>query len=154
MSDRILENIPTMPTRPLAVSAVALIDQAGRVLMARRPAHKHHGGLWEYPGGKQEANETAIDAACREMLEELGVIIDPAALTRAVQAGAGIDAVPPGEKPIVITLYSCQVWQGVPACVDVAAIAWKAPVDLPALAMPPLDQLLTRRLLPLLSNDG
>ncbi len=47
----------------------------GRFLIARRPAHKMHGGLWEFPGGKLQDNETAEQALCREFSEELDIQI-------------------------------------------------------------------------------
>lgn len=43
----------------------------GRFLIAKRPSHKMHGGLWEFPGGKLQVNETAEQALCREFSEEL-----------------------------------------------------------------------------------
>jgi 8-oxo-dGTP diphosphatase len=50
-----------------------VIEREGRVLVCQRPSHKRHGGLWEFPGGKQEAGETRLAAARRELGEELGV---------------------------------------------------------------------------------
>jgi 8-oxo-dGTP diphosphatase len=61
--------------RPLLV-ACALIERDGGVLMARRPAHKHLGGKWEFPGGKIESGETAEAALHRELLEELGCTVE------------------------------------------------------------------------------
>lgn len=51
----------------------AVISRRGRWLLARRPPHKAHGGLWEFPGGKVDAMETLADALKRELLEELAL---------------------------------------------------------------------------------
>ena len=48
------------------VSAVALIDVDGRVLLAQRPEGKSMAGLWEFPGGKVEPGETPEAALIRE----------------------------------------------------------------------------------------
>lgn len=57
----------------LHVAAAVIYDSAGNILIARRPVHKHKGGLWEFPGGKVEAQETAPEALARELYEELGI---------------------------------------------------------------------------------
>ena len=57
----------------LHVAAGVIEDQAGRILLARRPAHLHQGGLWEFPGGKVEPDEDAGIALIRELGEELGI---------------------------------------------------------------------------------
>lgn len=74
-----------MESRPVVEVVCALIeDDAGRLLVARRPAHKHLGGLWEFPGGKVEAGEDAAGALVREIREELGCEALPGARLRAV----------------------------------------------------------------------
>jgi 8-oxo-dGTP pyrophosphatase MutT (NUDIX family)/uncharacterized damage-inducible protein DinB len=51
----------------------AVIRRDGRWLLCRRPSHKRHGGCWEFPGGKLEGGESLLEAARRELGEELGV---------------------------------------------------------------------------------
>ncbi|TCO76187.1 8-oxo-dGTP diphosphatase MutT [Chromatocurvus halotolerans] len=57
----------------LRVAVGVVLDGDGRVLIARRADHRHQGGLWEFPGGKVEAGETARDALVRELREEVGI---------------------------------------------------------------------------------
>jgi 8-oxo-dGTP diphosphatase len=57
----------------LDVVAAIIRDPQGRVLLAQRPAHKHQGGRWEFPGGKVEAGEALDHALARELDEELGL---------------------------------------------------------------------------------
>ena len=123
-----MQNIPTM----IEVVAVALIDGSARVLLQQRRADRQHGGLWEFPGGKLEAGETAECALLREVAEELGLVLDQAELTYLAKA----------EDPalgIVITLYTCRRWAGTPRCLDAAQLGWFGPADFAQLPMPPLD---------------
>lgn len=55
------------------VAAAIVRDPEGRVLLSQRPAHKHQGGCWEFPGGKLEAGEPVHRALARELDEELGL---------------------------------------------------------------------------------
>ncbi len=116
----------------IPVVAAALLDGNGRVLMQQRKLSKQHGGLWEFPGGKVEPDETLDAALVRELREELDVVIDPLAIEPLAFAAR------PGE-PVVVMLYTCRAWQGEPQCLDAEAIGWFQPDELKALPMPPLD---------------
>lgn len=61
--------------KPFSVVIGVILDDQQAVLLAKRPDHKPFPGLWEFPGGKIEANETAVDALKRELHEELGIIV-------------------------------------------------------------------------------
>ena len=52
-------------------------NKEGNVLLAQRPAGKSYGGFWEFPGGKIEEGETPFQATARELIEELGIIVQP-----------------------------------------------------------------------------
>ena len=61
----------------ITVAVGILRDDEGRVLVTRRAASAHQGGLWEFPGGKLEAGETREEALIRELKEELRIDVDP-----------------------------------------------------------------------------
>ena len=126
----------------MVVVAAALEDDAGRWLMHRRPPHKQHGGLWEFPGGKVEAGETPASALVREMEEEARVALEPAALAEAAFAyapGGGSDG-------IVILLYTCAKWSGEIESPEGGEFRWFEPNEIAGLDCPPLDVALARQL--------
>jgi 8-oxo-dGTP diphosphatase len=124
----------------MLVVAAALTDAEGRVLMARRPAGKQHAGLWEFPGGKVEPEETPKAALVRELREELGVEIDPEGLAPIAFSES------PGERHLVLLLYRCRSWSGDAQALDAAEIRWMAVGELTALDMPPADRPLAEAL--------
>lgn len=63
----------TTTRRLIHVAAAVILDENQHILLARRPDDKHQGGLWEFPGGKVEAGESAVRALDRELHEELGI---------------------------------------------------------------------------------
>jgi len=67
-----------MNQKVVHVAAGVITDAAGLVLIARRPAHVHQGGLWEFPGGKLEGNEDVKVALKRELHEEIGITVQHA----------------------------------------------------------------------------
>ena len=129
----------------LEVVAAALIAPDGRILLQRRRVDRQHGGLWEFPGGKLEAGETALHGLIRELDEELGVPLaagDLVWLARAQDPAASL----------VINLYTCCRWHGEPQCLDAAEIGWFTLEELAALAMPPLDRPLAEALTAMLTS--
>lgn len=65
----------------LRVAVGVIVNERDEILVARRAAHLHQGGLWEFPGGKIDAGESAHAGLCRELHEELGIaVLDSAPL--------------------------------------------------------------------------
>ena len=65
-----------MRKNPIHVAVAVLQNAAGQVLISKRSAHVHQGGMWEFPGGKLEPGESVTQALKRETHEELGVIVE------------------------------------------------------------------------------
>jgi 8-oxo-dGTP diphosphatase len=119
----------------MVVTAAALIDETGQVLVQRRPAGKMMAGLWEFPGGKIEPGETPESALARELVEELGITVDAARLTPAVFASE-----PLAGRHLLLLLYICRSWSGTPRALDAEQILWCRPESLHTLDMPPADR--------------
>ncbi len=116
------------------VAAVALVDAAGRVLLARRPDGKAMAGLWEFPGGKIEAGETPEAALVRECHEELGIRIAPDDLAALCFASHGYP-----DFHLLMPLYLCRRWQGEPTPREGQRTVWAAAHELAGYAMPAAD---------------
>lgn len=125
------------------VVAAAMRDAEGRLLLQQCPAHKRHGGQWEFPGGKVENEEFPAVALCRELFEELGMELQTEALEPV-----GFAEEPPAEgRPgIVLLLYTCRTWRGEPTGREGQAWGWFTLEEAAALDLPPMDRALLARL--------
>lgn len=119
----------------LFVTAAALVDADGRVLVQQRSQARTMAGLWEFPGGKVESCETPEDALVRELREELGIETETACL-----APAGFASEQLGDRHLILLLYICRKWRGVPAALDSDGLKWVRPLELHGLEMPPADR--------------
>ncbi|WP_417256335.1 8-oxo-dGTP diphosphatase MutT [Celeribacter halophilus] len=116
------------------VSAVALIDVEGRVLLAQRPEGKSMAGLWEFPGGKLEAGETPEAALVRELHEELGIETWDSCLAPLTFASHSYD-----DFHLMMPLFACRKWNGVPVPREGQVLKWVKARDLREYPMPPAD---------------
>ncbi len=119
----------------LTVVACALVDAAGRVLLARRPEGKKLAGLWEFPGGKLHPGELPEAALVRELNEELGITVDPAHVAPFSFASHAYDGF-----HLLMPLYLCRRWSGQPTAREGQTLAWVAPDRLVEYPMPPADR--------------
>jgi 8-oxo-dGTP diphosphatase len=121
----------TAPEQSARLDVVAAImrDADGRVLLARRPEHKHQGGRWEFPGGKVEQGEALDHALARELDEELGI---------QVQTCQPFMTVDHHYPDLHVRLHFREVlgWQGAPHGCEGQAVEWFAIEQLAALEFP------------------
>jgi len=115
---------------PIRVVA-AIIETDGRVLVARRAFEKRHGGLWEFPGGKCEPDESDEDALARELIEELGVEL--------THAGVPLASLRDPASPFEIVFIPVDI-RGEPECLEHLEIRWVSIADLEMLPLAPTDR--------------
>ena len=114
------------------VVAGVIRDARGRILLARRTEGRDLAGLWEFPGGKHEPEESAEAALKRELREELGIEIEPGSpLIRVPQAYP--------HKRLRLDVHHVQAWHGVVRGLEGQALAWVPPHKLVDYQMPPAD---------------
>jgi 8-oxo-dGTP diphosphatase len=114
---------------PLQVAAAAVVGPDGRVLIARRPAAVHQGGLWEFPGGKLEPGETAEQALSRELWEELG--IRPTRYRPLIRIPHRYP-----DRSVLLDVWRVDAFTGSPAGRQGQPLRWVEPDALPGYAFP------------------
>jgi 8-oxo-dGTP diphosphatase len=119
----------------LLVSAVALIDIDGRVLLAQRPEGKSMAGLWEFPGGKVEAGETPEVALIRELQEELGIDTSASCLAPLAFASHSYE-----DFHLLMPLFACRRWRGSVVPQEGQQLKWVRAERLRDYPMPPADE--------------
>jgi 8-oxo-dGTP diphosphatase len=129
----------------ILVAAVVLVDADGRVLLAQRPEGKAMAGLWEFPGGKVDPGETPEAALIRELAEELGIDVTASCLAPFTFAS---HAYP--DFHLLMPLYICRRWSGLPAAREGQRLCWVWPERLADYPMPPADKPLVAMLRDLL----
>jgi 8-oxo-dGTP diphosphatase len=123
-------------SRPiLLVAAAALVDVDNRVLITRRPPGRSMAGLWEFPGGKVEVEETPEAALRRELFEELGIDVCPTCLSPLTFASHAY-----ADFHLLMPLYLCRQWDGTIAARESQELAWVRATRLKDYAMPPADE--------------
>jgi 8-oxo-dGTP diphosphatase len=121
--------------KTILVSAVALIDQDGRILIAKRPDGKSMAGLWEFPGGKVELGETPEQALVRELSEELGIKTWNSCLAPMTFASHAYK-----DFHLLMPLFVCRKWEGILIPKEEQELKWVYSSELKNYPMPPADK--------------
>lgn len=116
----------------------AVIVRDGKYLVCQRPLHKRHGGLWEFPGGKIEDGESLLEAAQRELAEELQVEVLAVGDVYYRRRDPG--------SCFVIEFVETVVG-GEPQPVEHTAVCWASAGDLADMSLAPTDQEFAEQLL-------
>ena len=116
------------------VAAVALVDPDGRVLLAQRPDGESMAGLWEFPGGKVEPDETPEDALIRELKEELDIETWDSCLAPLSFASHRYD-----DFHLLMPLFVCRKWNGIVRGAEGQKLKWVRANQLRDYPMPPAD---------------
>jgi len=119
-----------MSTSPIRVVA-AVVQRRDALLVCQRPAHKRHGGLWEFPGGKCEQNETDDEAVRRELTEELDVEV--------ASVGPELFSIADPESPYLIVFLPAEI-RGEPRAIEHDALRWDSLEHLTQLPLAPSDR--------------
>lgn len=127
--------MPITAANMLVVVACALVDADGRVLLAQRPEGKAMAGLWEFPGGKIELDETPEAALIRELNEELSIDVTAACLAPLSFASHEYE-----DFHLLMPLYVCRKWDGQIMPREGQRVKWLRPRDMFDLAMPEADK--------------
>ena len=108
----------------------AIIRKENKMLLGRRPDHKRHGGLWEFPGGKIDEGETEVDAVTRELLEEFGV--------ETVSVGKVVYECRDPGSPFLVRFLDVVI-RGKPEPTEHTEMSWFEPESLPTVHLAPCD---------------
>ncbi|QQR69049.1 MAG: (deoxy)nucleoside triphosphate pyrophosphohydrolase [Alphaproteobacteria bacterium] len=129
-----------MSGKLMVVAAAALINDAGFVLLGQRLPGKDYAGLWEFPGGKVEPNETPEQALARELSEELGIVTQAHHMCPITFAshthGTG--------RHVLMPLFGLRQWQGQIEPREGQGLTWIAPqaIESSSLRLVPHDDAL------------
>ena len=119
------------------VVSIALVNNENEILLSKRPEKKHLSGFWEFPGGKVEEGETPEKALIREVKEELNIDINNKCI-----APLSFSEFDYNNFQLLLLLYICRRWDGVPMSMENNKLEWVKPNMLRDYKMPPADDAL------------
>ncbi len=125
-------NNPLHQDLPNVVVAAAILECQGKFLLTRRRLDVHQGGLWEFPGGKQEIGETLEQCLHREMKEEIDIeVVDLKHFYNLCHRYP--------EKEVELHFFTCSLSRGIPKPLGSLELAWVAKHELPLYDFPEAD---------------
>ncbi len=125
---------------PFVVVAVAILQQEGKILLTRRKLDAHQGGLWEFPGGKQEVGETLEQCLRRELKEEIDIEVRDLKLFSIFRYRYP-------EKEVELHFFSCSMDKGRPKALGCLEWVWVSQCELVSYEFPAADQPVLKKIL-------
>jgi mutator protein MutT len=129
-------------TKPRIEVGAAVIFNHGKILISQRDDSSHLSGLWEFPGGKREDNESFEECVRREIQEELNVEVAVQNLFEAVEYEYA-------EKIVFLKFYRCLYVRGEAKALGCRQFQWVPPSKLPSFNFPPANQTVIQKLIQL-----
>ena len=126
-------NKPRFTDLPSIVVSAAILECQGKFLLTRRKLDVHQGGLWEFPGGKQEAGETLEECLQRELKEEVDIEVGDVEPFYVIRHRYP-------EKEVELHFFTCSIHQGIPKPLQSMEIAWVPKSALAFYAFPEADR--------------
>jgi mutator protein MutT len=126
-------NNPSLQDMPFVVVAAAIIFHNGKLLLTRRKLDAHQGGLWEFPGGKQEKGETLEQCLRRELKEEIDIDVanvKPFSTLRHRYS----------DKEVELHFFTCSLYEGSPKPLGCIEMAWVLQHELGSYEFPAADR--------------
>jgi A/G-specific adenine glycosylase len=127
------------PAVPHYVVTAAVLRREGKVLIACRPPHGLLGGMWEFPGGKQQEGEDLAQCLEREICEELGAQI-------AVGSQVGVYRHAYSHFRVTLYAFTCTLVRGEPRPIQPAEVRWVTPAELSQYPMGKIDRQISKTL--------
>jgi len=126
--------------KEIHVAAAVILDNRGRLFLAKRHAEAHQGGLWEFPGGKLESGESAEQALSRELYEELGIEIAAAVPFISIPFSYP-------DKSILLDVFTVNEFSGAPFGKEGQETAWVELNAVSSLAFPEANLPIVQKIL-------
>jgi mutator protein MutT len=130
---------PKPETRNVIEVSAGLVFRGGKLLITQRHADAHLGGLWEFPGGKRECDESFELCLARELREELGIEVSVGELIETVEHDYP-------EKRVLLKFFQCQWKANDPQPLGCPAFQWVRRDQLAHYQFPAADARLLERL--------